>query len=93
MRWVAGAAQRDVAQALVRLATQRFERLANPRAQVGIGDLDAVGFLQHELAQAIGAENVNAGALHGRLRLAAGRRQRLGDTLGMDDARPAGLAR
>ena len=52
---VARAVQRDVAQALVRLAAQQLERLADTRAQVGIGDLDAVGLLQHELAQAVGA--------------------------------------
>ena len=63
-----------------------FERLADARAQVGIGDLDAVGLLQHELAQPVGAKDCDAGTLHRRLRLAGGCRQRLGDAFGVHDA-------
>ncbi len=79
-----GAAQRDMAHALLRFPAERVQCLSDTRTQCRIGDLDAVGILQYELPHAVRTEQGDAGPLHRRRRLTLWRRQRFGDALGMD---------
>ena len=71
------------------LGQQRPERGVDAGPQRRIGDLDGVGVLQHELAQAIGRQHGHPRARHHRrvaARASHGARHRLGIPLGPQDA-------